>query len=884
MNDTYQKRTFRLPTKITAIFTLCAFLLNLIVPQVVIAQSTISLPVPGTMVSMSAVFQPTVLRAVTIDPQNPFQFDFVIDAGQSQLSNDELKEESTKLVKYFLTSLTVPEKDIWVNLSPFEKDKIVPNEFGITEMGKDLLSQDYLLKQLTATLIYPEVELGKLFWDKVYEKAQTLFGTTNIPISTFNKIWIVPDKAVVYEKGHTAFVVEAHLKVMLEEDYLAFLKSFNKEEQTPNTEELGNVTSSTLKEMIIPEIEKEINQGKNFTQLRQIYYSLILASWYKKRLKESLLSKIYTDQNKVVGIDVEDRNIKQKIYEQYLEAYKQGVYNFIKETYDPTSQEMIPRKYFSGGVTALGLADEKMEIVQTPPEPESYTPLRRPLKIKVNLVRHSVVNEYIRTHLPDDLIDDPQNIENYPDGVIPIKGLFQETGQMGHIGLGQVYGRPVKYVDEEYKDNEDLLGHEDDEITQWENKREKLGLRPREMREWILNNYDEAKKLADQYHNKARSVEHLYDGMDITEIYSSDSDERDTNLAAHTEKLPRVNKEEELVVFSTVGFERHLIRGTEIWKNFKKEVGEAAKYAGPTKTIKVGEENFILVRRQSGRHIVFTLDQERFEKLVRLKDWSFKSTVPDAAANDVIFSYVGFDKYLISGQGVWRTFKKEIGEADEYTEPTKIMKVGEENFTLIRKRSGTNIVFTLDQERFKQLVRLKGWSFKAKVPDAAASDVSFSQTSFDKYLVGGARVWQTFREEIGEAKEYPEPAKIMKAGEENFTLIRKRSGSNIVFTLDQKKFEQLVRLKGWIFKTKVPDAAASDVIFSQISFDKYLVGGGGVWQTFREEIGEAKEYPEPTKSINVGVEKYILIRKRSGGGHTVFTLNQEKFERLARLK
>jgi len=34
------------------------------------------------------------------------------------LLNDELKDESRKLIKYFLASLTIPEKDLWVNLSP----------------------------------------------------------------------------------------------------------------------------------------------------------------------------------------------------------------------------------------------------------------------------------------------------------------------------------------------------------------------------------------------------------------------------------------------------------------------------------------------------------------------------------------------------------------------------------------------------------------------------------------------------------------------------------------------------------------------------------------------------------------------------------------------
>ena len=47
-----------------------------------------------------------------------------------------------------------------------------PDNLGQTEMGRDMLAQDYILKQLTASLIYPEKHLGKTFWDEVYAKAQ----------------------------------------------------------------------------------------------------------------------------------------------------------------------------------------------------------------------------------------------------------------------------------------------------------------------------------------------------------------------------------------------------------------------------------------------------------------------------------------------------------------------------------------------------------------------------------------------------------------------------------------------------------------------------------------------------------------------------------------
>ena len=48
---------------------------------------------------------------------------------------------------------------------------------------------------------------------------------TSLPVNTYNKVWIVPDKAVVYDMGDTALIGETHLKVMLEEDYLALQKN-----------------------------------------------------------------------------------------------------------------------------------------------------------------------------------------------------------------------------------------------------------------------------------------------------------------------------------------------------------------------------------------------------------------------------------------------------------------------------------------------------------------------------------------------------------------------------------------------------------------------------------------------------------------------------------
>jgi|GEM_PF-7000869 len=310
------------------------------------------LPAPGAMVNLTGKFDPMVIKGIELYPDNPFKFDFIVDTGEAALSDEEMKEQGQKLISYFLASLTTPEKEMWVNLSPYEKDRIIPAAFGGTEMGKELLSQDYLLKQIMATALYPERDLGKQFWQKVYSEARAKFGTSDVPVSTFNKVWILPDKAVVYEntRMNSVFVVESSLKVMLEQDYLASNKN-----KFPTAKAGGNevsaLSSKVIKEIVIPALEKEVNEGKNFAPLRQVYQSLILAAWYKKNLKDNIIVQAYVDRNKTKGVDVQDKDIAQKIYQQYLQAYRKGVYNFIKEDIDPATRNVIPRKYFSGGVT-----------------------------------------------------------------------------------------------------------------------------------------------------------------------------------------------------------------------------------------------------------------------------------------------------------------------------------------------------------------------------------------------------------------------------------------------------------------------------------------------------------------------------------------------------
>ena len=272
--NTKHKNLFR--KGVSALILLCFLSGQVLSPSAVYAQSVLALPIPGAMVRVSPSYVPIAIKGLKVYPDNPFRFDFILDTGNSKLQGQELSDEAKLLIKYFLT------------------------------------------------------ELGKKFWDRVHQKAYEKYGNVDIPVDTFNKVWIMPEHAKVYESGSVAFITESHLKVMLEEDYKnmsSLRKQGSMESQKMDSRFHGNdkmgkgndigsspprpdglgipsdVASSVIREIVLPEIEKEVNEGKNFTKLRQIYHSMIMAAWFKRKLKDGMLSKIYVGANKVAGVE-----------------------------------------------------------------------------------------------------------------------------------------------------------------------------------------------------------------------------------------------------------------------------------------------------------------------------------------------------------------------------------------------------------------------------------------------------------------------------------------------------------------------------------------------------------------------------------------------------
>lgn len=354
------------------------------------AQSILNLPEAGTMISTTSQFKPAVIKGLSVFPNDPFAFDFIIHPGDKALQGDALTHESKKLIKYFMAALTTPETEMWVNLSPDEPDRIIEPGFDQTEMGRDLLAQDYLLKQMTSSLLSPESDIGKEFWDQTYVRIYEEFGNVNIPADILSKVWIVPETAEIFENGNNVFITKCNLKVLLEEEFLqrgsVDVRSKSYEGQSQK------LSLQIIRQIVIPELEREVNFGKFFAPLRQIAHSVILASWYKKNVQGSILEQLYIDQHKTEGVAVADKKIIQKIYSKYVQAFKSGMSQFIREDYDPVRQMVLERKYFTGGA----ILDFAMLIENSSDEldfKKLHSDLSKTMKVKMRMGNDSVVRD-----------------------------------------------------------------------------------------------------------------------------------------------------------------------------------------------------------------------------------------------------------------------------------------------------------------------------------------------------------------------------------------------------------------------------------------------------------------------------------------------------------
>ncbi|MFC1675175.1 metalloprotease, partial [Candidatus Omnitrophota bacterium] len=297
-------------------------------------------------------FRPLHLRYLSHNPQTN-DFKLLLDRGDNNgLTKKFLKDSTRELLDYVLIGIALPNESFWVNLRPDSPDQIVDQHLGRTDIGRIFLEADLQLKKDTASFTSPKTKEGSAYWGRLYEKAGELFGSENISIPTLTRPWIVPGEIIIRETTDSAYVYKASLKVMLEQDYLEGSATYSFED--PRLKELNDYSSELIRELILPKLTQKINTSEEYAPLRQVYYSLIIAQWFKQRFRgRGGLHSWKIDRGDLTGLVSERRWSKDTYFKAYQASFKDGEYNLQEPV--QTLQGQAIRSYFSGGMN-LALA------------------------------------------------------------------------------------------------------------------------------------------------------------------------------------------------------------------------------------------------------------------------------------------------------------------------------------------------------------------------------------------------------------------------------------------------------------------------------------------------------------------------------------------------
>jgi HEAT repeat protein len=384
--------TFKTINKIIAI----TIIFTLVIEQSGFAQVVGPMAVPAYINGYVAAdrFRPLQLRSLSFDQINN-DFNLFLDKGDLlDLKPREIKENAAKLSEYFQTGLRLPNSIFWVNLRPDSQDQIIDPWLEKTDLGRVMLEADLQLKKDMANFTSPQTPEGKKYWDLLYARAEELYGQSEITIPTLTRPWIVPGEILIRQTKDNAYIYKATLNVMLEQDYLKNAPEYKFDD--PRLKTLNEYSSELIRQEILPKLIREVNSSQKYAGLRQVYYSLILAQWFKQShnvTKSQVTSKI--DSFDLTGLASKKSWSKDTYFKAYKKSFSKGEYR-LQETVNRLSGTSV-RQYFSGG-EKLAITPSMIGVIEPVVAGDISNQISLPDSLKTGLieVRGGNVAEYVQ--------------------------------------------------------------------------------------------------------------------------------------------------------------------------------------------------------------------------------------------------------------------------------------------------------------------------------------------------------------------------------------------------------------------------------------------------------------------------------------------------------
>ncbi len=267
-----------------------------------------------------------------------------------------------------------------MNLRPDSRDEIIDPWLEKTDLGKVMLEADLQLKKDMANFTSPKTEEGKKYWDNLYKKAEDLFGQSEITIPTLTRPWIVPGEILIRQTKDNAYIYKATLQVMLEQDYLKNAPEYKFDD--PRLKILNEYSSELIRQEILPKLIREVNSSQKYAGLRQVYYSLVLAQWFKQsHTSQDTSHKI--DSFDLGGLTSKKNWSKEAYFKAYKKSFAKGEYK-LQETKSRLSGTSI-KQYFSGG-EKLVITPEMINVINPAVVGDIFSQVSLPDSLKSGLI------------------------------------------------------------------------------------------------------------------------------------------------------------------------------------------------------------------------------------------------------------------------------------------------------------------------------------------------------------------------------------------------------------------------------------------------------------------------------------------------------------------
>ncbi|MFA5114756.1 MAG: hypothetical protein WC469_01660 [Candidatus Omnitrophota bacterium] len=275
----------------------------------------------------------------------------LVDSGDYRGNDkDNARDQAAELLRFFLIAVSLPNNSYWVNLRPDAEDQMLDSDMAKTDAGRIMLAADLELKSELGRLTSPYTDSGKQYWQALYRKAGEIFGGVGSDAPVSMRVWIVPGEIIIRESGQSAYIYKATLNVLNENEYL----NQNYYYDDIRVKRFNDFALSLFNARIMPQLVKAVNTSDRYAALRQLYYSFILAQWFKSRFRGTFVRHSeFIDTRCLAGLRSQRPWDKKYYFKEYRKSYQRGEYNSSEVVFGLEGQAV--RNYFFGGIS-LGLS------------------------------------------------------------------------------------------------------------------------------------------------------------------------------------------------------------------------------------------------------------------------------------------------------------------------------------------------------------------------------------------------------------------------------------------------------------------------------------------------------------------------------------------------